>query len=166
MREIPLSVYLQWPTPNYENPTTRGDALLTINIVFIILVTLSLGIRLYSRMLVKHLHNRHDSRRLTGEPKLWLEQTHVGCGIHHDSKRKHHRLRREDHVHACVKLYTTIIDLPLLSACKRHEFPMVCMDAAYQSGSQSLHLDLFHPHGGIHLHVSLAHNLRLSDTLD
>jgi hypothetical protein len=54
MREIPLSVYLHWPTPNYEDPTTRGDALLTINIVFIILVTLSLGIRLYSRLIVKH----------------------------------------------------------------------------------------------------------------
>ena len=54
MRAIPLSVYLHWPAPNYEDPTTRGDALLTINIVFIILVTLSIGIRLYSRMLVKH----------------------------------------------------------------------------------------------------------------
>jgi hypothetical protein len=54
MREIPLSVYMHWPAPNYENPTTRGDALLSINIVCIILVTLSIGIRLYSRMLVKH----------------------------------------------------------------------------------------------------------------
>jgi hypothetical protein len=54
MREVPLSVYLHWPAPNYDNPTTRGDALLTTNIIFILLVTLSIGIRLYSRMLVKH----------------------------------------------------------------------------------------------------------------
>jgi hypothetical protein len=54
MREVPLSVYLHWPAPNYNNPTTRGDALLTTNIIFILLVTLSIGIRLYSRMLVKH----------------------------------------------------------------------------------------------------------------
>jgi hypothetical protein len=54
MREVPLSVFLHWPAPNYENPTTRGNALLAVNIVFITLVTLSIGIRLYSRMLVKH----------------------------------------------------------------------------------------------------------------
>lgn len=60
MREIPLSVYLEWPAPDYANPTTRGDALLTINIVFITLVTLSLGVRLYSRMLVKHQSGMDD----------------------------------------------------------------------------------------------------------
>ena len=54
MRAVPLSVYAHWPAPNYENPTTRGDALLVINVVFILLVTLSLAIRLYSRMVVKH----------------------------------------------------------------------------------------------------------------
>lgn len=53
MREIPLSQYAEWPNPNYENPVTRGDALLIINIIFIILVTLSVVIRLYSRMMVK-----------------------------------------------------------------------------------------------------------------
>ena len=47
-------MYLHWPSPNYENPTTRGNTLLVVNIVFIALVTLSIGIRLYSRMLVKH----------------------------------------------------------------------------------------------------------------
>jgi hypothetical protein len=53
MRPVPLSVFLHWPAPNYVNPTTRGDALLIINIVFIILVTLSIAIRLYSRLRVK-----------------------------------------------------------------------------------------------------------------
>ena len=49
-----MTVYAHWPAPNYETPTTRGNALLTINIIFIVLVTLSIGTRLYSRMLVKH----------------------------------------------------------------------------------------------------------------
>lgn len=53
MREIPLSVYADWPNPNYSNPVTRGDALLIVNIVFIILVTLSVIVRLYSRVMVK-----------------------------------------------------------------------------------------------------------------
>lgn len=53
MREIPLSEYARWPNPNYDDPVTRGDALLVVNIVFIILVTFSISIRLYSRAIVK-----------------------------------------------------------------------------------------------------------------
>ncbi|KAM0717728.1 hypothetical protein Q7P37_007580 [Cladosporium fusiforme] len=53
MREIPLTIYAAWPNPNYEDPVTRGDALLIINIIFIILVTLSIVVRLYSRVMVK-----------------------------------------------------------------------------------------------------------------
>jgi hypothetical protein len=60
MREVPLSVYLHWPAPNYEDPKTRGGALLIVNIVCIILVTLSIAIRLYSRMLVKHQSGMDD----------------------------------------------------------------------------------------------------------
>lgn len=54
MRDIPLSKYLEWPDANYVDPETRGSALLAINIVFIILVTLSIIIRLYSRIYIKH----------------------------------------------------------------------------------------------------------------
>lgn len=60
MREIPLSVYLHWPEPNYVNPTTRSGALLAVNIVFIILVTLSIGVRLYSRVIVKYQSGLDD----------------------------------------------------------------------------------------------------------
>jgi hypothetical protein len=60
MRSVPLSVYLHWPAPNYENPTTRGDALLIINIVFIILVTLSIAIRLYSRLRINRQAGMDD----------------------------------------------------------------------------------------------------------
>lgn len=50
MREIPLKVFAAWPAPNYVNPVTRGNELLAINIVFIILVTFSIAIRMYSRI--------------------------------------------------------------------------------------------------------------------
>jgi hypothetical protein len=50
MRDIPLSVYASWPAPNYHNPITRGNELLIINIIFIILVTFSIVIRIISRM--------------------------------------------------------------------------------------------------------------------
>ncbi len=50
MREIPLKVFAAWPAPNYVNPVTRGNELFAINIVFIILVTFSIAIRMYSRI--------------------------------------------------------------------------------------------------------------------
>jgi hypothetical protein len=54
MREIPLSVYREWPNPDYEDPPTRGNALLIVNIIFLTLVTLSIAIRLWSRFKVKY----------------------------------------------------------------------------------------------------------------
>ena len=60
MRDIPLSVFLAWPSPNYENPSTRGNALLIINIIFLTLVTLSIGIRLWSRVKVKYQSGMDD----------------------------------------------------------------------------------------------------------
>jgi hypothetical protein len=50
MRDIPLKVYAAWPAPNYKDPETRGNELLIINIIFIILVTFSIVIRVASRM--------------------------------------------------------------------------------------------------------------------
>ena len=53
-------MFLHWPAPNYINPTTRGDALLVINIFFIILVTLSIAVRIYSRVRVKRQAGMDD----------------------------------------------------------------------------------------------------------
>lgn len=53
MRSIPLSVALSWPTPNYVDPVTRGNALLIVNIIFIALVTVSIIARVYSRLSVQ-----------------------------------------------------------------------------------------------------------------
>ncbi|KAL8779319.1 MAG: hypothetical protein Q9213_006999 [Squamulea squamosa] len=39
-----------WPKPNYVNPETRGPALTVVNIVFIILVFLFVGLRYYTRI--------------------------------------------------------------------------------------------------------------------
>ena len=60
MRDIPLSVYREWPSPNYQDPSTRGNALLVINIIFLTLVTLSIAIRLWSRFKVKYQSGMDD----------------------------------------------------------------------------------------------------------
>ena len=50
MRIPPLSVLLTWPVPNYVDPVTRGNASLIVNIIFILLVVLVVGLRFYCRM--------------------------------------------------------------------------------------------------------------------
>lgn len=39
-----------WPAPNFKNPITRGSALTVVNIIFIILVFLVVGLRYYTRL--------------------------------------------------------------------------------------------------------------------
>jgi hypothetical protein len=46
MRLPPADVFLSWPSPNYENPKTRGDALLIVNSVLIGLTIVTVGLRL------------------------------------------------------------------------------------------------------------------------
>lgn len=50
MKDVPLKVYASWPAPNYTNPVTRGNELLVINIIFVILVTFAIVIRIISRL--------------------------------------------------------------------------------------------------------------------
>ncbi|KAL8689065.1 MAG: hypothetical protein Q9218_005173 [Villophora microphyllina] len=45
-----LEVIKSWPKPNYVNPVTRGPALTVVNIIFIILVVLVVGLRYYTRI--------------------------------------------------------------------------------------------------------------------
>ncbi|TKA67673.1 hypothetical protein B0A55_08648 [Friedmanniomyces simplex] len=49
MRIPPLSVLLTWPTPNYVDPETRGNASLIVNLIFISLVILVVSLRFYCR---------------------------------------------------------------------------------------------------------------------
>ena len=51
---------LSWPTPNYANPVTRGDALLIVNSVLIALVVITVGLRLYTRLIIKRWFGLDD----------------------------------------------------------------------------------------------------------
>ena len=53
MKLPPIEVILSWPTPNYTNPVTRGDALLIVNSVLIALVVITVGLRMYTRLIIK-----------------------------------------------------------------------------------------------------------------
>ena len=50
MKLPPLSVIASWPTPNYINPVTRGNAALVVNIVMISLSFIVTCLRLYTRL--------------------------------------------------------------------------------------------------------------------
>lgn len=60
MRLPPTEVLLSWPTPNYDNPITRGNALVVVNSVFIGLVIITVGLRLYTRLKIKRWFGLDD----------------------------------------------------------------------------------------------------------
>lgn len=53
MRLPPADVLLSWPPPNYNNPVTRGDALVVINYIFAAITVITVGLRLYTRTVIK-----------------------------------------------------------------------------------------------------------------
>jgi hypothetical protein len=53
-------VILTWPTPNYVNPPTRGDALLIVNSILIALVVIVVGLRMYTRLIIKRWFGLDD----------------------------------------------------------------------------------------------------------
>lgn len=61
MQIPPLDVLLAWPSPNYENPKTRGEALLVLLIIFSILVVAAVIARFYSRIVVKKWYGLDDT---------------------------------------------------------------------------------------------------------
>ncbi|KAJ4989844.1 hypothetical protein SVAN01_04681 [Stagonosporopsis vannaccii] len=60
MKLPPFDVILSWPTPNYANPVTRGDALIIVNSIFIALVVLVVGLRMYTRLAIKRWFGLDD----------------------------------------------------------------------------------------------------------
>ncbi|KAI6843738.1 hypothetical protein KC340_g880 [Hortaea werneckii] len=60
MRIPPLEVLSTWPTPNYGNPETRGQASLIVNIIFLFLVLVAVALRVYSRTLVRRWFGLDD----------------------------------------------------------------------------------------------------------
>ena len=53
MQLPPTDVLLSWPTPNYDNPVTRGPALVIVNSIFISLAIITVAARIYTRIVIK-----------------------------------------------------------------------------------------------------------------
>jgi hypothetical protein len=53
-------VILTWPTPNYDNPPTRGEALVIVNSLLIALVVIVVGLRMYTRLTIKRWFGLDD----------------------------------------------------------------------------------------------------------
>lgn len=49
-----------WPKPNFVNPETRGPALTVVNIVFIVLVFIVVGMRYYTRLKITRSFGQDD----------------------------------------------------------------------------------------------------------
>lgn len=60
MRLPPFEVLLSWPTPNYVNPVTRGHALVVVNSVFLSIVIITVGLRLYTRIFIRRWFGLDD----------------------------------------------------------------------------------------------------------
>lgn len=61
MRDVPIPVILSWPTPNYIDPLTRGDALVVINAVLISVVVIVVSLRLYTRLAIRRWFGADDT---------------------------------------------------------------------------------------------------------
>ena len=61
MRLPPFAVILSWPQADYDHPTTHGDALLIVNLIFITLVVVAVIGRFYSRIVIKQWFGMDDS---------------------------------------------------------------------------------------------------------
>ncbi|KAI6839305.1 hypothetical protein KC340_g3278 [Hortaea werneckii] len=60
MRFPPLEVLSTWPTPNYDDPKTRGQASLIVNIIFLFMVLVAVALRVYSRTSVRRWFGLDD----------------------------------------------------------------------------------------------------------
>jgi hypothetical protein len=60
MKLPPLEVIAKWPTPNYTHPVTRGNALLVVNCAFCGLAIITVGLRLYTRAVIKRWFGLDD----------------------------------------------------------------------------------------------------------
>ncbi|KAF2836950.1 hypothetical protein M501DRAFT_978701 [Patellaria atrata CBS 101060] len=61
MHDIPLDVLLSFPLPNYEDPEERGPALVIVNAIFIFLVCVTVGLRIYVRVRIKRWLGSDDA---------------------------------------------------------------------------------------------------------
>jgi hypothetical protein len=62
MLNVPIDVMLRWPTPNWQNPTTRPDLQLYLaSSIFLILSIVCVLGRLYSRIFVRRYFGLDDA---------------------------------------------------------------------------------------------------------
>lgn len=79
MRTIPPEVLLSWPTPNYTNPVTKGNALVVVNSIFIVLVVIVVGLRLYTRIWIKRWFGLDDVFIVLALVRLLKDSTRFLC---------------------------------------------------------------------------------------
>jgi hypothetical protein len=60
MRLPPADVLINWPIPNYDNPVTRGNALVIVNYVFISITVIIVALRLYTRIHIRRWFGLDD----------------------------------------------------------------------------------------------------------
>jgi hypothetical protein len=54
MRDIPFSEIAKWPPPNYAHPQeTHGNGLIVVDVIFLVLTTIVVILRIYSRLRVQ-----------------------------------------------------------------------------------------------------------------
>lgn len=53
-------VIASWPKANFKDPVTRGHALTIVNIIFIVLVFLTVGLRYYTRVKITRSFGQDD----------------------------------------------------------------------------------------------------------
>ena len=56
----PSSVVATWPTPNYDNPVTRGPARIMLCAILIPIVCIFVGLRFYTRLVMTKNLGRDD----------------------------------------------------------------------------------------------------------
>jgi hypothetical protein len=49
MQLPPISVLVNWPIPNYDNPHTQGKSLIIVNVIFMTLISFAVPLRLIGR---------------------------------------------------------------------------------------------------------------------
>lgn len=60
MRDVPISVVLTWPAPNYIDPQTRGQGLTIINTTLVVVLVLVIALRYYTRIKLKNWFGLDD----------------------------------------------------------------------------------------------------------
>jgi hypothetical protein len=87
----PAEVEASWPTPNYVDPVTRGPISLIVNIVFYVLMLLSVILRTYTRAFLSKSFGADDVLMLLALVSITSCRSTLGPNFHTDTN---HRIWR------------------------------------------------------------------------